>query len=313
MFENVCYVVCCFLSVVGFFAFLEFLYDTFRSPAQIIWNLLFRRSRLTERYGPWAVITGSSDGIGRQYALNLARAGLNVVLISRTESKLQQVAQEIRSECNVEVRWLAVDFSDGPQVYDRIRMALVGLEIGILVNNVGFVHEHPVTVDKIPKQEVLESFSVNMYPTVMLVHMLLPDMKRRGRGIVINVSSASGHCALPYGTVYGASKAFLNSFSQGLQEELQDSGVECQLVIPLLVNTNLSAQWQTRSFTRSASVEVEAFGRTVTWLIGKTDFTTGCRFHALQATILKLFPRWFISKGLGKYLKGVKIEANKGK
>lgn len=306
------YVVGCFLCVVGFFAFLEFLHDTFQSPTQIIWNSLLHRGKsLTERYGPWAVITGSSDGIGRQYALNLARAGLNVMLISRTESKLQQVAQEIRSETRVEVRWLAADFSDGPKVYDQILKALSGLEIGILVNNVGFLHENPATVDMIPKEELLQTFSVNMCPTVMLVHALLPEMKRRRRGILVNVSSATGHCALPYATAYSASKAFLNSFSQGLQEELRGSGVECQLVIPLFVGTNLTAQWQTKSLPRLASVEVEAFGRTATWLVGKTEYTTGCVAHALQATVLKLFPRWLLSKGLGMYTKSFKEVANK--
>lgn len=151
-----------------------------------------------------------------------------------------------------------------------------------LVNNVGCVHKFPATVDEISISELRQTFTVNMYPAVRMVQMLLPEMKQRRRGIVVNVSSASGHCALPYATMYAASKAFLDSFSRGLQEELLGSGVECQLVGPMLVDTNMIADIRQNLFIKLMSIDVEAFGKTAAWLIGKTNYTTGCCKHAIQ-------------------------------
>lgn len=287
------------LYAVGLYATILYLYEALESPVCIVWNVVFPSRSLKERYGPWAVITGSSDGIGKQYALNLAREGMNLVLISRTKSKLEKVAQEIQGECNVEVKLIDVDFYDGDHVYDRIQKELKGLDVGVLVNNVGCVHKFPATVDEISISELRQTFTVNMYPAVRIVQMLLPDMKQRRRGIVVNVSSASGHCALPYATMYAASKAFLDSFSRGLQEELLGSGVECQLVGPMLVDTNMIADIRQNLFIKLMSIDVEAFGKTAAWLIGKTNYTTGCCKHAIQTIVITILPRWIITKMLG--------------
>lgn len=82
-----------------------------------------------------AVITGSSDGIGKEYAINLAREGLNLILISRTGAKLAQLADNIRSQYDVQVRWIAVDFAEGDDVYDRIQKELANVDLGILGND----------------------------------------------------------------------------------------------------------------------------------------------------------------------------------
>lgn len=123
---------------------LSLLWGTIRSYA--IWE------RLSIRYGAWAgkfqmnsqilncnmricfatVVTGATDGIGKCYAEELARKGLKVMLISRSESKLIKVADEISQKYGVETRWIAVDFSDGPRIYDDLREKLASIDIGIL-------------------------------------------------------------------------------------------------------------------------------------------------------------------------------------
>ncbi|XP_055637023.1 very-long-chain 3-oxoacyl-CoA reductase-like [Toxorhynchites rutilus septentrionalis] len=286
--------------VIGIYAAIQFLYDNLRSPISIIWGLLFcKNSSLSKRYGPWAVITGSSDGIGKEYAKNLAREGLNIMLISRTESKLVQIAQEIRSNYKVQVKWIAVDFSDGAKVYPKISSKLAPIEVGMLVNNVGMAHKHPSPFEDISEVELHQSLSVNILPTVMLTHMILPGMKRRRRGIIVNVTSSSGFISLPYVSMYAASKAFLNSLTQSLQDEVRGTGVQCQLVTPLLVDTNMSQQWQSYFLWRITSAGVVRYTKMATWMIGRAAHTSGHWKHAIQLTILRIFPRWTVGTCIG--------------
>ncbi|XP_055599097.1 very-long-chain 3-oxoacyl-CoA reductase-like [Uranotaenia lowii] len=284
------------LTLIGALSLANLLYSVLKSPIHLIWNVLTSEKKaLSDRYGKWAVITGSSDGIGKEYAKNLAEAGMNVFLISRTPEKLEEVAKQIRAKSSVEVRLLAIDFSHGYQVYDKIREAITGLEVGILVNNVGVVHEHPLPVEQIPLPDVQQSFSVNMIPTVMLCHMVLPEMKRRRRGIVVNVTSGAGLIAIPFASLYCSSKAFAINFTNALQKELKGTGVECQLVIPLFVSTVMSAQWHSMLFWKLLGVEVQRFTRSAVWMIGKVQLTTGYWYHAMQSTIFLCLPDWMLN------------------
>ncbi|XP_055643605.1 putative steroid dehydrogenase 4 [Toxorhynchites rutilus septentrionalis] len=287
-----------FLTLVGAYACVLYLYKHFKSPLCLIWSVLFRKKvPLKERYGRWAVITGASDGIGKEYAKNLARHGLNLMLIARTESKLVKLAEEITSKFGVEVRWIAVDFSnDSEKDYERLERKLSGIEVGILVNNVGMLHKHPAKFEEIPLNEVQESLTVNISPSLRLTHMILPEMKRRRRGILINVTSIAACAAMAYASMYSASKAFMNNFSFALQEELRGSGVECQLLSPMFVNTTLNSQWQKFGFWRLFFVGVKSYARKAVWTLGKTSFTTGHWYHALQMTLFRSPPKWAMER-----------------
>ncbi|XP_063807559.1 very-long-chain 3-oxoacyl-CoA reductase-B-like [Pseudophryne corroboree] len=92
------------------------------------------------KYGAWAVVTGASDGIGKAYAEELARRGLNVVLISRTLKKLQSVAEGIELQTGRKTKIIQVDFTGGPEIYPKIEEGLKDMDIGILVNNVGILY-----------------------------------------------------------------------------------------------------------------------------------------------------------------------------
>ncbi|XP_053692406.1 17-beta-hydroxysteroid dehydrogenase type 3-like [Sabethes cyaneus] len=229
------------LTALGVYASVIYFYECARSPLAILWSVIFpNRKPLSERYGPWAVITGSSDGIGKQYAINLASKGMNVFLISRTESKLSELAEQIRSQYSVDVQWMAIDFSQGVEIFETIRKSLSGLTIGILVNNVGVAQDGFFEFERSPIQDVQQTISVNITAATMMTHMLLPEMKQRRRGLIINISSCAGLAPMPYLALYGASKAFLTSFTAALSQELRDSGVESQLVTPMFVRTNIN-------------------------------------------------------------------------
>ncbi|XP_058820374.1 very-long-chain 3-oxoacyl-CoA reductase-like [Topomyia yanbarensis] len=306
-----------FLIVVGVYATLQYVYDNLRSPLGVVWCLLSRKSEpFTERYGQWAVITGSSDGIGKEYAKNLARRGMNLLLISRTESKLIKLAKYIREQYMVEVKWLVVDFSEGPQIYDRIRQELEGLDIGVLVNNVGILHTHPSLFEAVPQQEIEQSITVNVWSTVMLTYMVLPEMKRRRRGMIVNMSSSSGFLPVPYMSMYSASKALVHSLTLSLQQELRNTGVECQLITPLIVDTDIGIQWRAMKGWNLISTEVKRYTKMAAWMIGKSDFTTGYWYHAVLIALMKLPPRWLLTKMVGilfRYILILKSRKSRGR
>ncbi|XP_055609354.1 very-long-chain 3-oxoacyl-CoA reductase-A-like [Uranotaenia lowii] len=285
------------LAAIGAYATLIFLYFTLRSPFQILWSVVFGCGKtLSQKYGPWAVITGSTDGIGKQYAINLARQGMNVFLLSRSGSKLEAVAQEIRSQSKVEVRWKAIDFADGFKVYDTIERKMTGLDVGVLVNNVGVLPRSPLYFERLRPEEIQQTLAVNISSALMMTRIILPAMKARRRGIVVNVSSASGLIPWPLIGLYSGSKGFLNNFTSALQQELRGTGVQCQLVTPMYVATNLIDHFPVTSFLRLFRATVVRYGRQATWLIGKTDVTTGYWYHAVQVTLLKLIPVEFLTR-----------------
>ncbi|XP_058447371.1 inactive hydroxysteroid dehydrogenase-like protein 1 [Malaya genurostris] len=289
MHPGICNIALHFLTGLGAYAAIIFLFDCLKSPFNIFWNTIFSNSKpFKTRYGPWAVITGSSDGIGKQYAFNLASKGMNVFLISRTESKLIKIAEEIQSKHAVDVKWLSIDFSKSQQIYEDISEALSGLDIGMLVNNVGTTHQYPLEFDRVLRNELQQIISVNIETALMMTHMVLPGMKRRRRGIIINMSSAAGLSPMPHVSVYAASKAFINHFTLALKEELRGTGVECQLVYPLFIVTNLTGHLLTVNWWAFLATGVKKFTKFAVFTIGKTDCTTGFWRHGLQLTILKI-------------------------
>ncbi|KAF4526433.1 hypothetical protein B566_EDAN015065 [Ephemera danica] len=191
--------------------------------------------KLIQKLSP-TVVTGSTDGIGRAYAEELARRGINLVLISRNHDKLSVVASHL-----VEVRIIAADFSLGPSIYEEIERQLSTVPVGILVNNVGSQYSYPMYVGEVPTNEIWSILNVNMGATVMMTRMILEGMRQRGRGAIVNISSGSELQPLPFMTVYAASKTFVKNFSAALRYEYSDDGITVQHLSPLFVNTKMNA------------------------------------------------------------------------
>jgi 17beta-estradiol 17-dehydrogenase / very-long-chain 3-oxoacyl-CoA reductase len=134
------YLILVVLAALGFLVLLSAVSRLLRG----IWCVFLRPSKNLSYYGKWAVVTGCTDGIGKGFALELAKRKLSVVLISRNQTKLVELAQEIESKYKVETRVLAADFTEGElqPIVDRVEATLSDLDIGILINNVGLSYPH---------------------------------------------------------------------------------------------------------------------------------------------------------------------------
>ena len=158
-------------------------------------------------------MTGATDGIGLEFARQLAGKGYNLFLLSRSPEKLNRVINDIKGQHNkCEVRVLAVDFTS-TEIYDKIEWELNQLgEIHVLVNNVGMVNEKPQYFSKFPKlnEFISDIINVNIIAGTRLSAVVLPRMEVKGRGIIINVSSISSVYLLPFATLYSSTKVNFN-------------------------------------------------------------------------------------------------------
>ncbi|XP_065901233.1 very-long-chain 3-oxoacyl-CoA reductase-like [Dysidea avara] len=235
-------------------------------------------------YG-WAVVTGASDGIGKEYAIQLAKHGVNVVLVARSVEKLRSVKKEILDLYNVAVRIVIADFSR-TDIYDGISSQLSGTEIGILINNVGVTYDMPDYFLNVPEEKLWQLINVNMTSTVMMTKIVMPGMVEKKKGIVVNMSSAGALSPSPLMNVYSASKIFMDYFSSALHYEYSDKGIIVQSVLPSFVATKMTGITQP-SFTAPSA---QKYVHDALATIGVQNRTSGTLSHALQAIPALLLP-----------------------
>jgi len=232
------------------------------------------------KYGTWSVVTGSTDGIGLQFAEQLAAKGQNIVLISRSLEKLERVARNIEEKYGVSTKVIVADYSRN-DIYDRITAGLEGLTIGTLVNNVGVAYARPMEFYDVPEHwpDFAERMvMVNIMSVVKMTEIILPKMITKKSGLILNVSSGSGLNPIPMLALYASSKAFVDSFSKALAFECAPLGVTVQCVMPFFVTTKLSTFKKTNFLIPSP----ESYVRDCLKTVGKTNRTFGCFSHALQ-------------------------------
>eukprot|EP00088_Acartia_fossae_P030797 TRINITY_DN3178_c0_g1_i1.p1 TRINITY_DN3178_c0_g1~~TRINITY_DN3178_c0_g1_i1.p1 ORF type:complete len:306 (+),score=66.73 TRINITY_DN3178_c0_g1_i1:34-951(+) len=249
----------------------------------VIYLSRFVRSGVDVRtLGDWAVITGATDGIGKGFAKELASKGINIVLVSRTLAKLQDVAKELEEKYKVKTHVIAVDFTEPDSVFDKISNGIkeINGSIGMLVNNVGMSYDHPEFYLQI---ENLEKFnrdivSMNVSSVLNTTRAVMPAMVDRKKGAVLNVSSSSSLHSCPLLTVYAATKSFVNHFSQDMQVEYKSKGIIVQAFAPYYVVSKLSKM-------KSASFMVptpETYAKSALSTLGLVTVGTGYWPHDLM-------------------------------
>ncbi|XP_073672334.1 17-beta-hydroxysteroid dehydrogenase type 3 isoform X1 [Paramisgurnus dabryanus] len=263
--------------------------------------------------GKWAVITGGSDGIGRAYAQELSKYGLNVVIISRNQEKLDRAARTIELATGVQVKVIAADFTKD-NIYGHIMERIEGLDIGILVNNVGILpNQIPCRLLETAGLEERIYDVINCNVKAMVKHLtglresigllkcsalwfafrcavLCYQECRKGRGAVLNVSSGIAKIPFPLYTLYAASKVFVERFSQGLQAEYRSKGIIIQTVAPFGVSTSMTLYQKPDLVTFTA----EDFVRSSLKYLRAGDQTYGSITHTILGWILQAIPTWVL-------------------
>jgi short-subunit dehydrogenase len=184
----------------------------------------------------FAVITGASQGLGKEIAIELAKRDINVILVSLPNQNLPTLTSEIAVKYKVLAYYYETDLSSTKNVMELTKWINKNFNVNILINNAGIGGAKRFTeasVDYINK-----IIQVNVKATSIMVHQLLPNLKRQDKSYILNVSSMAAFAPIGYKTVYPASKAFVHSFSRGLCEELKGSNVFVSVVNPGAMKTN---------------------------------------------------------------------------
>lgn len=182
------------------------------------------------------LVTGATGGIGRATALLLARKGLRVFASGRNREALQKIKQEA-AEFQLDTLELDVAKLDSiQQALESVRQLTAGRGVEVLVNNAGFGRLAPMEL--VSEQDLQEQFATNVFGPVRLCREVLADMRRYGRGRIVNISSLVGRLSLPLQGVYCATKHALEAISDALRIEAAACGVRVVLVEPGAINTN---------------------------------------------------------------------------
>jgi short-subunit dehydrogenase len=255
--------------------------------------------RLRERYGPWAVVTGASDGIGREFAVRLAEAGIDLVLAARRESVLDALADELARAHGVRTRVVAADLTTHAGVgalVDRTR----DLDVGLLVASAGFGTSGPFTEGRL--EEELGMIDVNCRAVAALSHEFGRRFIGRKRGGLVLLSSLVAFQGVPRAANYAATKAYVQALAEGLRVELRPHGVDVIASAPGPIRSGFAARASmTMGLAQTprevAGATLAALGRTGTvrpgWLSKFLEFS------------LMFLPRWGRVRMMGVVMAGM--------
>jgi short-subunit dehydrogenase len=211
--------------------------------------------RFLQQYGPWAVVTGASSGIGLEFAKQLGEMGINLVLIARRKENMESLGAELKEAYGIQYKVLALDLSE-EGFFLEVKNAVEGLEVGLLVNNAGMNCEGKFYRGGLERN--LRMIRLNIEASFILAHELGRQMVDRGRGGIIFVSSTSAFQAMPYFTHYAATKAYLLSLAESMHYEFRKQGVNVTALCPGPTESEMSRGLKNNPMVMKAAPVVRA-------------------------------------------------------
>jgi len=260
--------------------------------AYLVYKFFFRPGKNLRKYGEWAVITGATDGIGKAYAFELAKQGLSILLVARSEEKLAETAKELKAKYSkVQVEQLKIDFSNfDAAARSTVKAKVEKLDVGVLVNNVGLSYPFTKYFHELKDDEIASIMEVNMSSMTWMTRLVLGDdaqgMLNRKRGAIVNTSSGGGRLTSPLLAEYSAAKAYVDKFSRCVAAEYGPKGIDVQVQTPLFVTTKMAK-------IRKASLTVpspEDYVRCAARMIGYDAVISPWWAHSLQLWALSCLP-----------------------
>ncbi len=241
---------------------------------------------LPERYGTYALVTGASEGIGQCFAEELAKAGMNVVLVARRQDRLDALAKALEARYKVLCPVIVADLSSAEQM-DGLLEITEKLDMGLLVCNAGFGTAGHFLDAEIETE--MNMLGVNGMAVTRLVHHFGRKFKNKGAGGVILLSSIVATQGVARSAHYAATKAYVHTLGEGLQEEWKGSGLDLLIVAPGPVETSF-AKRSGLQMGRTASPDVVA--RQALAVLGRQKLIHPGGLAKGLALALSTAPRW---------------------
>lgn len=193
----------------------------------------------TDGYGPVALVTGASSGIGRSFAERLAAIGMDLVLVARRVQRLESLAAHLRTMHGVAVHVCPVDLAE-TNAAEQIAAVTASLDIGLLVSNAGFGLKGDHCAND--PRAMTDMLMVNCHTPMQLTHAFIPRLRKRGKGGLILLSSVEALIGCPYSAAYSASKAFVRNLGEALWGELTPEGIDVLTICPGATDTEALAR-----------------------------------------------------------------------
>lgn len=199
------------------------------SGARLDCGLPHLMNRIVEHYGPWALVTGASAGLGREFAVQLAARGLHVILVARRRERLEELAAHLVAQYRTQVLPVPLDLLQS-NALEVLEAETKDLEVGLLVNNAGFGAVGRFLEQDLERLRRMVRLNCEL-PTIM-AHHFLNRMQSRTNGGMIMVASAAAYLPTPWMSVYGATKAFDLMLGEALTEECQEKQIDVVTISP---------------------------------------------------------------------------------
>lgn len=257
----------------------------------------------SEKYGPWALVTGASAGLGAAFAESLAKRGVHLLLTARRENRLDDITNRLTSQYGIDVVSIPLDLC-APAAVEALANKAAKYEIGLVIANAGFGWAGPFLQQD--PERLKEMVKLNCEVPALMARTFLPELENQGRGGFMIIASTAGHVATPWMAAYGATKAFDLHLGEALAIELKGKGIDVLAVCPgstksefhELANIKAPVFRGIHATAESlAEGAINSLGRKPSWIHGFAN-----RFSLL---ITKYLPRklatWITGKALSKH------------
>tara|TARA_B100000315_G_scaffold260765_1_gene325002 strand:- start:16592 stop:17386 length:795 start_codon:yes stop_codon:yes gene_type:complete len=254
------------------------------------------------RYGQWVVVTGASSGLGADFARQLAQKGMDIVLVARRKDRLNEVADEIMNDYNVQTKVIPVDLTLENAV-DEVADSVSDLEVGMLVNNAGFGLVGYFGAQDEKRQANM--VKLNCLAPVELAHKLIPQMVERGKGGIIFVASTAAFQATPFFSVYGATKGFNLLLGEALWCEYRKKGIDVLALCPGYTETEFQEVASISGGSGMSIAKSPAVVRTALKNLGRVPSVVHGKQNWTMSFIQRFVPRKSVIKLSGAVMKNM--------
>ncbi len=243
----------------------------------------------TQKY---TLITGASCGLGKELATECAQRGRNLLLTALPGENIKNMGESLARDYNISVVGFEADLTKTREIVELVQLVNENYQVDMLINNAGLGGAKPF-LDATPEY-IEQIILLNTYALVMLTRLLLPNLKRQGKAYILNIASLAAFSPMPYKTVYPASKAFVYSFSRGLDAELRGTGISVSVAHPGGMKTNAEVSQRIERHNKliqASTLSVERVAQIcISRLLKRRKIIIPGFFNKLYWLLLKVMP-----------------------